>query len=299
MRTSAIIVTYNKKEMLKKSLDALLNLNNDLYKVVVINNNSSDGTDKYLESINDERVLYKNLTENLGGAGGFNRGLEVAYDETDADYFWIMDDDAIAQPDALDKLLSAAERLHNHFGFLSSSVCYENGEGANCPFVNDDWNRYLVTHNLIRLKEASFVSLFIRKQVLEKVGLPISEMFIWGDDLEYTTRIGKKINYDNFFVPDSLITHFSKHVGTTIYNCPEKLLPRYKLMYRNLLFTTKHYDSKLEYFKRIIHFIFLSFRALFKSDDLKYKRFKAVFMGYMSGILFNPRIKFVNKNTNK
>jgi GT2 family glycosyltransferase len=296
MKTSAIIVTYNKKEMLKKSLNALLNLNNDIYKVVVINNNSSDDTDKYLENINDDRILYKNLDKNLGGAGGFSKGLEVAYTETEADYFWIMDDDAIAQRDALDKLLLAAKDVNDNFGFLSSSVCYENGEGTNYPDVaHGDWNLLLHRNHLIKLTTASFVSLLFSRKVLTEVGLPISEMFIWGDDFEYTNRINNAIKYPNYFVQDSHITHLSKNVNTTIYNCPEKLIHRYQLMYRNFLYSDKKYTSKIHFIRQVLDKIILSIKVLFRSDDIKFKRFKSVFIGSLSSIGFNPRIKFPNK----
>lgn len=293
MKTSAIIVTYNKKNALKDSLDSIFNLSEDVYRVVVINNNSTDGTDKYLESITDDRLIYRNLKENIGGAGGFSKGLEIAYEETDADYFWIMDDDAIADKKALEALTNTAKKLNNKFGFLSSNVSYENGDGTNCPkTIDGSWNLDIKRYGLIRIKDGTFVSLFIKRDIVKKIGLPIGEMFIWGDDVEYTTRINNNTSYGSYFVMDSNITHMSTNVGTDIYNCPKKLLFRYKFAYRNSLYTDLHNHSKKMFIKTLLRDLYTSLKVLFLSKNHKLVRFCTVIKGIFNGLFFSPKIKF-------
>lgn len=293
MKTSAIIVTYNKKDFLKESLEAIFNLNGGVYKVIVINNNSSDGTADYLKSIDDERLIYKNLSTNLGGAGGFSKGLRVAYEETDADYFWIMDDDAIADYNALKNLLAAAQKVDNKFGFLCSNVSYENGKGTNCPkTIDGSWNIDLKKYGLIRVNDATFVSLFIKRNTVKKLGLPISEMFIWGDDVEYTTRIINNISYGSYFVMDSNITHKSKNVGTNIYDCPKELLKRYNYMFRNFIYTDIHNKSFQDFATDFLRNIVASIKILLKSKNNRFRRFYTIIHGTFSGLFFSPKIKF-------
>lgn len=299
MKTTAIIVTYNKKEELKESLKAIFSLNDGIYKVVVINNNSSDGTDEYLKSIDDDRLIYKNLDVNLGGAGGFSKGLETAYEQTDSDYFWIMDDDATAHPNALKSLVDTAKKLNNEFGFLSSNVIYEDGNGGNCPeTITGNWNVDLYTKGLIRVSSSTFVSLFIRRVTVKELGLPIGEMFIWGDDNEYTTRISTRTPYGSYFVMDSVITHRSKSFSTDIRNCPINFLVRYKYLFRNLIYMDLHDLTIKDFLVRLLKNLYLATKLLFRSKNHRFKRSLTVVSGTINGLFFSPKVKFPKENNN-
>ena len=48
-------------------------------------------------------------------------------------------------------------------------------------------------YGLVQAEQATFVSLLLRAATVQKVGLPIKEFFIWGDDIEYTRRIARRI----------------------------------------------------------------------------------------------------------
>ena len=49
MKTAAVIVTYNRKELLEENIKALLDQSEKLNKIFIIDNNSTDGTKSYLE----------------------------------------------------------------------------------------------------------------------------------------------------------------------------------------------------------------------------------------------------------
>ena len=101
----AVIVTYNRKELLKESIDALLNQEKNKCDILVIDNNSNDGTYDFISKYEKTgKIVYMNTGSNLGGAGGFNFGLRKAC-ELGYDYVWIMDDDCIVHKDSLEKLL--------------------------------------------------------------------------------------------------------------------------------------------------------------------------------------------------
>ncbi|HEY0804284.1 MAG TPA: glycosyltransferase, partial [Pseudonocardiaceae bacterium] len=101
---AAVVVTYNRKDKLVTVLDHLLAQTRLPDWIIVVDNDSTDGTDKVLARYADhDRVLVHRLPENIGGAGGFAAGMARGY-ELGADFVWIMDDDCYPNPDALEEL---------------------------------------------------------------------------------------------------------------------------------------------------------------------------------------------------
>jgi len=118
---SAVVVTYNRKELLEECLQSLLNQTYNNFNILIVDNCSTDGTREYIESYLNDKVQYFNTGANLGGAGGFNFGIKKAV-ENGADYVWIMDDDCIPTVNALEELVNFAREKEENFGFLSSVV---------------------------------------------------------------------------------------------------------------------------------------------------------------------------------
>ena len=71
-RIAAIVVTYNRREMLKSCAEFILNQEGASADLLIIDNASTDGTEEYITPLIDgARVKYYNTGSNLGGAGGF------------------------------------------------------------------------------------------------------------------------------------------------------------------------------------------------------------------------------------
>ena len=104
MDICAVIVTFNRLECLKKALKKYEEQTKRPKYLLVVNNNSSDGTMEYLKIWEQEQSeiqkVVVNLPCNTGGAGGFHAGMEKAL-ELDCDWIWVSDDDAYPEPDAL------------------------------------------------------------------------------------------------------------------------------------------------------------------------------------------------------
>ena len=128
----AIVVTYNRKELLKKCIKALLEQEkSDLCDILVIDNASTDGTKEEInEYVNSNKIIYMNTEKNIGGAGGFNFGVKEAI-KLGYKYMWLMDDDCIVYNDSLKELLIADEQLGGKYGFLSSVVLWRDGTVCN------------------------------------------------------------------------------------------------------------------------------------------------------------------------
>ena len=118
----AIIVTFNRKELLGEAIEALCSQTIQSFDIMVVDNASTDGTKEYISSyVNNGTIQYFNTGKNIGGAGGFHFGMKKALMEN-YDYIWLMDDDTIPDKDCLENLMKAKEILHNQFSFLSSYV---------------------------------------------------------------------------------------------------------------------------------------------------------------------------------
>ena len=91
----AIIVTYNRKELLKESILSLFQQTYQNFSIYIIDNASTDGTYEYInDMLDNDRLYYFNTGKNLGGAGGFSFGIKEAV-QNGFSYLWIMDDDTL------------------------------------------------------------------------------------------------------------------------------------------------------------------------------------------------------------
>ncbi len=208
----AVVVTYNRKELLRQSLAALAAQTRPPDRILVVDNASTDGTGEMLREHPDVEVL--TLPENRGGAGGFHAGLQAAH-TSGAEWAWLMDDDTIATPSALAVLLDASEQSPGRERplLLSSRVVWSDGtlHPMNMPGFKYEMQGFVdsVERALLPLRTATFVSLLVHRQAVDRFGLPLAHYFIWSDDIEYTARITKD-GPRGYFVPASEVEHRTK-----------------------------------------------------------------------------------------
>lgn len=292
---AAIVVTYNRKKLLKECIESLLNQTVGL-DILVIDNNSTDGTAELIKKYtNLGNFLYFNTGKNLGGAGGFQYGMRKAV-ELNYEYIWIMDDDCIPTSNALEEFVIAKNKLKDNFGYLSSKALWTDGSLCTMNVQRETLTKSLKSYkkNIIPVTLASFVSLFVPVRVIREVGLPIKEFFIWTDDWEYTRRISKK--YNCYVVTKSVVIHKCKsNVGANIATDSIERIPRYKYLYRNdVYFYRKEGFKGLAY--EVVRLSDHMLRVLFKAKDNKYERLGMIWKGTVSGFSFNPSIEFVNRD---
>lgn len=287
----AVVVTYNRKQLLQECLDALRK-NKDVSAIVVVNNNSTDGTKEYLDSLDKNFYIIKNSTKNLGGAGGFSVGMKVAYTKTNADYFWIMDDDTIPTETAGKELIEKARLLDDNFGFLCSNVRWTDFSACNIPMTTKKWPE-LAQEGLVGVSQGTFVSVLVSRNTVKKYGVPTKELFIWGDDTEYTVRITQDL--PSYFVSSSLVMHKTKNnlANVTIKNDSVNRINRYFYLYRNLIYINKKYKSKKSTVKLFIYYLIFALRVLISSQNKKWKRFSVIIKGIFTGISFDPAIEYI------
>lgn len=253
MKVCAVVVTYNRKELLMKCLNALLAQTRRLDRVVIIDNASSDGTQQALESqgyMEMRQIDYRRMLNNLGGAGGFYEGIKAAHEQK-ADWIWAMDDDTIPEAGSLEKLLKKIE-IDPNASFYASCVKGPAGEPMNVPSLDDrgtkngysDWYMFL-EQVLVKIKAATFVSILINDRAVAICGLPCKDFFIWGDDIEYTTRLTHHYG-PAYLVGDSWVCHQRANARALNIRTEDNLgrLKNYRYLYRNSLILKALYEGK-------------------------------------------------------
>jgi rhamnopyranosyl-N-acetylglucosaminyl-diphospho-decaprenol beta-1,3/1,4-galactofuranosyltransferase len=185
-RVAAVVVTYNRLNLLKECIEAIRNQTRKPEAIIVVNNGSTDGTELWLESQNDLTVYNQ---QNVGGAGGFNRGIKEAY-ESDFDWIWAMDDDGCPALDCVEALIAASGKKpgvnvwggivldrddHSKLAFDCQQVVTETGEiNWGIEFI-DNWAPF-------------FNGVMFSRDIVKKFGYPNPAFFIWGDEGDYFER---------------------------------------------------------------------------------------------------------------
>ena len=294
MKILSVVVTYNRKDLLQECIIALKNQKRIKTDILIIDNASNDGTEEMIEEKFIDDVIYQNTGANLGGAGGFNYGIKKSFDlHKKYDYLWVMDDDTIPKDDTLYEISKIVEKDKN-FGFISPKTLWIDGSLClmNKQRKIDNNQIDLDTLDMTKLLSASFVGCFLNVKAVIDVGLPIKEFFIWGDDVEYTKRISKK--YNCYFTNSGELLHKMKsNLPTNIESEQLERIDRYFYHYRN-----RFYIAKKEGLKKIAsyHFNVLKsiVKVLIRSKNYKLKRISTIFKGYIQGIVFNPKIEYIN-----
>lgn len=297
-RIVAIVVTYNRLEMLKECIEALLKQSQPC-DILVVNNASTDDTEKYVLEISNiyKNISYHNTGKNLGGAGGFHIGIKLAV-ESGYDYVWIMDDDCISKVNTLKNFVIADEKLKGKYGFLSSKVlwkdngiCKMNIQRASMYRNNKDF-----TSEIVPIVMASFVSLFIKAEIIKKVGLPIKEFFIWTDDWEYTRRIS--LENKCYLVNNSEVIHKSvSNIGADISTDDVSRLGRYLYLYRNDVYLYRR-EGISGFIYEFLRLSFHTWKILLKANGNKKIRLYNILKGTCNGFYFHPDIEYIDKCRN-
>ncbi len=216
---TAVVVTYNRKELLRQCLRAVHAQGWPCDRVIVVDNASTDGTrDLVREEFPSVELLA--LETNVGGAGGFHEGLRRAHADG-ADWIWLMDDDTIPKPGALSELLAARERLEGLADplLLASRVEWSDGRlhPMNEPSFKREAGPFIAAceRGVLPLRMSTFVSLLVNRRAVDRHGLPLKHYFIWSDDIEFTARILREGPL-GFFVPDSVVEHRTKTAHTAV-----------------------------------------------------------------------------------
>jgi rhamnopyranosyl-N-acetylglucosaminyl-diphospho-decaprenol beta-1,3/1,4-galactofuranosyltransferase len=217
-RVTAVVVTFNRRELLLEALAAVHAQTRAPEAVIVIDNASTDGTAAAVRRSYPSADLAE-LAHNTGGAGGFACGMALALADG-ADLIWLMDDDTVPGPDALLTLLEARRR---HPGgppaLVASRVLWTDGRPHPMntprakPFAGRAEREAAAAAGCMPIRSASFVSILVDAGVCRERGLPQADYFLWNDDFELTTRVLR--GNAGLLCPASIVVHKTAAFGST------------------------------------------------------------------------------------
>jgi GT2 family glycosyltransferase len=295
---SVIIVSYNVKAYLQPCIKSVLQQNGISPEVVVVDNNSTDGTVEMLQQNFPSVKLIKNIT-NKGFSGANNQGIKASRGQ----YILLLNPDTeIKQNDCLQRLSRSIE--NNKDGIVAP--CLLNSDGS---YQHSYWNisgikellyETFYMHKAGRVKAkpqgplfveaASGAALLMERTLVEKIGLLDENMF-WMEDTDFCYRVreaGGKVLYNP---EEEIIHHGGKSSGNYSVVIPNQVISKIK-------FYKKH-GTWIQYASMcILSFLFITSRFLMFALLSMTLRNTFVKKCQAYGIAFKWYIKYVFSGVN-
>ncbi len=234
-----VTLTYGSRlHLLQQVLTRTLGMP-QVVKAVVVNNASTQDIDTLSQ---DDRITVINNKENLGSAGGYHQGIKYAYEQVDCNFIWLLDDDNLPEPDALDKLLEqwpTVEAPNNK----KALFCLRDDRVQHVRIARgeDPYRYYLVDNNFlgfhlfrilinrynkwrdrsvklsefkqkVKMPYVPYGGLLLHKELVANIGYPNEDFYLYVDDSEYSYRITQH-GANIWLVPAAKVIDIDKSQG--------------------------------------------------------------------------------------
>ena len=197
-KVSVLIVTFNRKKLLERCVQSIVNQSFPISSITIVDNNSTDGSYEYITNkfattfaLKNIKFDWKRLKENSGGAGGFSCGVGLIR-KTSYDFIWMMDDDGYPDKDCLLNLISHAS-TNSYVG----PIVLSDTDKTTLSFPLRLRKSLKVVDTIKDLKSYGsvlpgvilpFNGTLISEKLISKIGTPDERFFIWGDEVDFTER---------------------------------------------------------------------------------------------------------------
>lgn len=321
MKYAGVVVTFNRKEDLKKNIQRVLCQKKIFDNFYIIDNHSTDGTFSYLQENNvnidkyvgDEcnnikernptkkgtRIIYIELSSNIGGAGGFNIGMQKAYEDGN-DFIVLMDDDGRpVRNDCFELLYNQAELMYkNNKKLMINSLVVGSDEDTTekgCEStqilsfglgnVDTLGKAYSSAENgMIKELINPFNGTLVTKELLEEIGYVNKDFFIRGDEVDFQSR-AQKAGATIATIVNSVYYHPASELfpinwfGKTVYVGTAEPWKTYYLV-RNYVYRIKRDRGSVHAYK----FLFFQLYIHLKVDKNWRSCINMMFRGFRDGI---------------
>jgi GT2 family glycosyltransferase len=211
---AVVVVTYNRAALLTRMLAGLNALERQPDAVIVVDNASTDHTATVLATVTGLKLQVIRPDENLGGSGGFHLGVEAAY-EQGFDRIWLLDDDVVPAPDCLtvlmdvdeDCLMVTREDLQGRL-VEKAAITFDLRNPLKIKpktaMVETTYRTREAMPALVELQNVPFEGFMVRRRVVEAIGLPDKDFFIFYDDVDYALR-ARRAGFRIYAVRDAVL----------------------------------------------------------------------------------------------
>jgi GT2 family glycosyltransferase len=196
---TSVLVNWNLAEDTLACVGSLLKAGAAPDRILVVDNQSSDGSVEMLESRFGGEIRQIQSGSNLGFAGGANLGIQAGL-SAGADWIFLLNNDTIVSPQILEMLSDAADR-HPEYAILAPTIYYFDeprlvwfygerlipGTLLTKPLVKDE----PLPARTAGVTEVDFVSgcgMMVRRDVFERIGLFDADLFMYGEEVDFLWR---------------------------------------------------------------------------------------------------------------
>ncbi|MBB6176095.1 hypothetical protein HNQ82_000906 [Anoxybacillus tengchongensis] len=298
-----IILNWNAYDDTFECLKSLEHLTYPYFHVFLVDNASQDGSfDKLQQDYNDGKfhlpITFIQTGANLGFAGGNNVAIREAHKQG-YQYFWLLNNDTVVDPNALTPLVETLEK-DKQVGIVGSKIYYY---GTNkIWFAGGKVNTWTGTTKHIGIKEEDVgqydevkevdyitgCSLCFRREVLETVGYMCEDYFLYYEETDWNVRSSNR-GWKIIYQPSSVIYHkVSSSSGGE-----RKSMPPYIAYYdvRNSFAMTRKVQKKCSHIRVSIALLSMIWNVIKKNikiillnEDKKILRGKLILKGFIDGI---------------
>lgn len=256
-KISIIIVNWNTKEYLRKCIYSIIDkCNKDDIKIFIVDNNSSDGSQKMIKT----EFGYINLIENKENIG-YGKAINQAIKLATTKYLIVLNSDVEFKNDVINELLNFA-KSNDKIGVIGPKLLNPDGT------VQVSYNKYYLNifklfldrvlyfnflklklresklflrlfHSNNKIKKVSWVGgscLFINKEILDKIGYFDENYFMYGEEMELCKRV-KDNKYLIYYLPKAEVIHYG--FKSSFNNFDKVFIEMYK---SDIYFFKKYYS---------------------------------------------------------
>jgi len=283
-RGGAFFVTYKRPEELAKSIESLFKQTRKIDLLVIVDNSPSAETESVISAF-QENITYLPMKDNTGSAGGIAVGIQWLYDRGCEWIYCGDDDNPPRSPETIERLIRLLEQ--------GNDIAAAGAVGAKW-----DWRRgrldRIPDHLLSGILEVDVIGgsgqMIVRRETIERVGLPAKELFFGYPDVEYCLRI-RKAGFKILIDGDLMMSY---RVAANRLNIAQQrlLIPRrrYESIWRNY-YTSRNYIYMMkntfhrpdlagrEIFRALVRSVFSWFRGVRYGAAFTTLQSRAVFDG--------------------
>ena len=306
IKVSIIIPHYNNQDILISCIVSLKKLDYTNYEIIVVNNNSTDGSIEYVKN-NYKDIIIANAKKNLGYAGGCNFGAQQANGE----YLLFLNNDTIHEKNFLDILVSRLDenrdiasiqpkilniKNKNYFDYAGASGGYLDylvfpfTRGRIFNTIEKDTGQYDDFSKVFWASGAGFIT---RKNIFNKINGFDNSLFAHMEEIDYHWK-SHLMGFEVWVEPKSVIYH---HGGKTLsYMSPIKTY----LNHRNsLILLLSNYHLGLSIYLFLIRFCLEILSSIKELCSLRISHFIAHYKSLLWILLNIKVIKRKRKEVSK
>jgi len=210
---SVVVLNWNGKDVIADCLDSLLAQDYESREIIVVDNDSRDGSLEMIESKYGLKIMIMRNARNFGFAGGCNVGIRMARGE----YVALLNSDAVADPNWMTEMVRAIEK-DGKCGMVAGKI-YFKGDGKlieNTGHIifrdglGRGRGRLEVDEGQYDAEETIFCpngcAALYRKKMLDEIGMFDELFFAYADDIDVGFR-GRLLGYECRYTPKAVAHH--------------------------------------------------------------------------------------------